>query len=106
MQYIISQDRDTMVNKGPLHTLPQVVDGVLYGINLYCGETFLGTFDTAEGAINEMARIDASEDDYILVDGCSDFMEDDGQMWILDEIDIRDLEPGELFDLITEALND
>ncbi|WP_312280765.1 hypothetical protein [Oscillibacter sp.] len=104
MQFIINQDRDIVIEKGPMHTFPVVENGKIYEINLYCGEYLLGTFASIEEAINEMSRIDASEDQYILVDGFS--ADEDSGAWILSEIDMEDITPDELRDLIMEALSD
>lgn len=102
-QFIINQDRDhDPIEKGPLHTLPWVVNGKLWGINLYRGKALLGTFDSIDEAITEMSRIDASEDQYILVDGFS--ADEDSGAWILSETDMADITPDELRKQIVEAL--
>ena len=54
-QYFIN--KFLIVEKGDISTFPQIITGVLFGINLFCGETFLGTFDSVQEAINETSRI-------------------------------------------------
>ncbi|MEL7568083.1 MAG: hypothetical protein AAGU27_24850 [Dehalobacterium sp.] len=68
--FIINQDRDEIIQRrGTLYTMPVVTDGALYGFNLYQEDHMLGTFDSVEEAVAEMARIDSCTDEYCFVDG-------------------------------------
>lgn len=58
VKFIWNQDRDAVVPfTGELHTFPAYHNGIMWGINLYTGIHFLGTFDSVADAVKEMNRI-------------------------------------------------
>jgi hypothetical protein len=59
-KFILDQDRIRLIWLYPncqLSTRPALYNGKAWGINLYAGKQFLGTFDTVGQAIREMRAI-------------------------------------------------
>ncbi len=59
-KFILDQDRIRLIWLHPgcrLYTKPALYGGKVWGINLYAGKQFLGTFDTVAQAIREMRAI-------------------------------------------------
>lgn len=71
---ILNQDREKLiVYKGGLYTMPVIIEGTLMGINLYCDDEFLGTFDSVKEALQEMDDIRMCKHEFYCVTGFSDF---------------------------------
>lgn len=68
--FVISQDRDTMIQRdGPLYTEAVIHNGQLWGLNLLHRGLMLGTFDTYGEALAEILQIEQCEDDIYYVSG-------------------------------------
>jgi hypothetical protein len=82
MLSIVNQDRDKIIEIGEdavLYTKPVYApeSGNLWGINLYAGDSLLGTFDSVNEALREMEMIRACEFDTYHVTGY--YPDEDGE---------------------------
>lgn len=76
--FILNQDRDTLYpyqNGDLLQTKENIVDGKMYGLNLFLEENFLGTFDSVLEIADEMKNIINCKYQYYVVGGFWDYDE-------------------------------
>lgn len=73
---LLTQDRDEAIlynPEQPLVTIPVIVDGKIFGINLMYNNHLLGTFDSCNEAIEEIGKIASSTDPVYCMSGYSDY---------------------------------
>ena len=74
--FIVNQDRDRIYRFNPnalMYTAPVWFDGVFMAANLMMGGACLGTFDSAERAIQEASSIYNYQGEIYAVTGFSDW---------------------------------
>lgn len=91
-EILINQDQDTVIRFSPcvvMYTIPFLIDGKPYGINLMYGNKLLGSFDTLDEAIKVIDDILRCENRVFVVPGFSDY-DGESDFWeIVNEIELK-----------------